>query len=125
MQTYRGSCHCGRVRFEVETELTRVTACNCSICSRKGALMHGVPAERFRLVGGEGELTEYQFNTRTARHFFCRTCGIHPFHRPRTNPDTVSVNVRCLEGIDLEHPTWEVRRFDGQNWEQAAAARRT
>lgn len=119
MKTYHGGCHCGAVRFEVETELTSVTECNCSICSKKGTLLHRVPAERFRLVAGEDALQTYRFNTETAQHQFCRQCGIHPFSRPRANPALYTINVRCLDDYDLEAEQPERRKFDGKNWEQA------
>jgi hypothetical protein len=112
MQTYRGSCHCGRVRFEVDLELDHVRVCDCSICRKRGALIHRVPEERVRLFTPMEELTLYQWHTRTAEDYFCPTCGILPFRRPRNRtPDEKaegalpfsgwSVNVRCLEGVDL------------------------
>ena len=119
MPTYRGSCHCGRVTFEVEAEIKSVTECNCSMCKRKGALYQKAEVEQFKIASGEDALTAYQFNTKTATHYFCRYCGIHPFHRPRLAPERWTVNVRCLDEIDLS--TLEVRPFDGQNWEAAAA----
>ena len=122
MQTYHGSCHCGRVRFEIDAEITRITECNCSICSKKGTLHLRVPPERFRLTAGEDALTRYQFNTKVAQHLFCSTCGIHPFSRPRAAPEQYTVNVRCLEDFDLEGGATEVRRFDGRHWEQAVQA---
>jgi hypothetical protein len=103
MHTYQGSCHCGRVRFEVDAELDHVRVCDCSICRRRGALMHRVEPEHFRLLEPRlEELTLYAFHTRTARDYFCPTCGILPFRRPRTAPGVWSVNVRCLEGVDLD-----------------------
>ena len=95
---HRGSCHCGRVRFEVEApaELD-VLECNCSICRMSGFLHLIVPAARFRLLAGEDALTEYRFHTGTARHRFCRHCGIKAFYVPRSHPDGIDVNVRCLE----------------------------
>jgi hypothetical protein len=120
MPTYRGFCHCGRVTFEVEAEIKSVTECNCSMCKRKGALYHTVEADRFRILSGEDALTAYRFNTETATHYFCRYCGIHPFHRPRIAPERWTVNARCLDDVDLA--ALEVRLFDGQNWEAAAAA---
>ena len=99
-QTWQGSCHCGRVRFQVETDFPELTRCDCSICRRKNALMVKVHESRFTLLAGEDALTEYRFHTRTARHFFCSTCGIYPFHRKRVTPDFVGVNVLCLEGFD-------------------------
>jgi hypothetical protein len=101
IQTYQGGCHCGRVRFEIETELSRATECNCSMCSRKGYLHHLVPAERFRLISGTEDLVTYQFGTNVARHQFCRRCGVASFYRPRVDPSTYMINVRCLEGVDL------------------------
>ena len=114
MKTFKGSCHCGRVRFEVTTDLARVATCNCSICTMKNAVMHRVAAADFRLLAGEDELTLYQFNTMTAKHYFCRTCGIYPFHRPRVAPDQYAINVNCLEGVDLEEIP--VQRFDGKSF---------
>ena len=118
MATHRGSCHCGRVVFEVEAELAdeRILSCNCSICRRKGYLHLIVEPERFTLVEGEEALREYRFNTRQAVHRFCDRCGIHPFYTPRSHPDKVSVNVRCLEGVDPAEVDAEA--FDGANWEE-------
>jgi hypothetical protein len=101
-QIYRGSCHCGAVRFEIETDFPELTTCDCSICKKKNALMVRVHESSFRLLAGEDSLTEYQFHTRTARHFFCKICGIYPFHRKRNTPDCFGVNVFCLEEFDPE-----------------------
>ena len=101
-QTYRGSCHCGHVRFEIDAELDHVRVCDCSVCSRRGALNHRVAPHCFRLLTPLEDLTTYTFHTRTARDYFCPTCGILPFRRPRTDPDVWTVNVRCLEGVDLD-----------------------
>ncbi|MBI3782989.1 MAG: GFA family protein [Deltaproteobacteria bacterium] len=120
--TYRGSCHCGRVRIEVEGEVAGVVECNCSMCTRKGYLHWIVPRSAFRLLTPESELSTYTFNTGVAKHHFCGTCGISPFYIPRSDPDKVDVNVRCLQGVDLSH--LEVASFDGQNWEAAQAQRR-
>ena len=123
MHTYHGSCHCGAVRFEIDTDgIDTVTECNCSICHKKGALFHRVPEERFRLLEGEGELSLYQFNKRIARHFFCRHCGIYAFHRPRSAPEAYLINVRCLDDYDLAAAAPEIVRFDGRNWEASFAA---
>lgn len=102
MQTYRGSCHCGRVRFEVDVELDHVRSCDCSVCRRRGALIHRVDSDCFRLLTPLEDLTLYQFHTHTARDYFCPTCGILPFRRPRTAPDKWGINVRCLEEVDLD-----------------------
>ena len=116
---YRGGCHCGAVQYEVEApEEVEVQDCNCSICAASGFLHLIVPGSRFRLLKGEDQLTEYTFNTGTARHLFCRTCGIKSFYIPRSNPDGYDVNVRCLQ----PQPTRiSVAVFDGQNWEEHAA----
>ncbi len=100
MQRYRGSCHCGAIRFEIETDFPELTMCDCSICRRKNALMVKVHESRFRLLSGKDALAEYQFHTRTARHHFCSICGIYPFHRKRVTPDFFGVNVHCLEDFD-------------------------
>ena len=117
VRVYTGGCHCGRVRFEVETDLTTVSECNCSICSRKGYLHLIVPPERFRLLTEEAALATYRFGTMTAQHRFCRNCGVASFYVPRSHPDRIDVNVRCLDGVDVG--TLAVRRFDGRNWEQS------
>jgi hypothetical protein len=95
-----GSCHCGAVRFEIETDFPELTTCDCSMCRRRGALMVKVHESRFRLLSGKDALAEYQFHTMAARHFFCRNCGIYPFHRKRVTPDHFGVNVGCLQDFD-------------------------
>jgi hypothetical protein len=119
--TYQGGCHCGRVRFRVRADLGTTTECNCSICSKKGFLHLIVPVADFETIQGQEELTTYRFNTGVARHTFCRTCGIHPFYVPRSDPDKIDVNVRCLDGVDLSQLRPEP--FDGRNWEEAMAGR--
>ena len=99
--TYEGSCHCGRVKFEVDADLDHVRVCDCSICTKRGALIHRVEKGSFRLLTPIDDLSLYQFHTRTAKDYFCPTCGILPFRRPRTAPEVWSVNVRCLKGVDL------------------------
>jgi hypothetical protein len=121
MKTYTGGCHCGRVRFRVTADLDGVTDCNCSICTKKGFLHLIVPPEQFELVSGGDDLTTYQFNTKTAKHTFCRVCGIHPFYVPRSDPDKIDVNVRCLDDVDLAQV--KAQGFDGRHWETAIQAR--
>ena len=116
MKTYRGSCHCGRIVFEIESALEQFAVCNCSICRRKGALMHRVAAEHFQLVQGEDNLSTYEFNTGTAKHHFCRHCGIYPFHRPRVAPEAYSVNVNCLDLEPEEIAKVPVMEFDGKSF---------
>ena len=120
-QTYEGGCHCGRVRFRVSSDLSCVIACNCSICTKKGFLHLIVAPEQFELVCGADAVTTYRFNTGTARHTFCATCGIHPFYVPRSDPDKIDVNVRCLDNVDLA--SLKPHSFDGRNWEHAIAER--
>jgi hypothetical protein len=100
LQTYRGSCHCSAVQFEINTDFPELTMCDCSICRRKNALMVKVHESQFKLLAGQALLTEYQFHTRTARHYFCSVCGIYPFHRKRVTPDHLGVNVYCLHDFD-------------------------
>ena len=100
LQTCLGSCHCGAVRFRIESDFPELTQCDCSICRRKNALMVKVHEDQFQLLAGQDALTEYQFHSRTARHFFCRICGIYPFHRKRVTPDHFGINVLCLEDFD-------------------------
>jgi hypothetical protein len=115
MQTMEGGCHCGRVRFRVTGDLDQVSDCNCTMCTKKGILHLIVPQEQFELLSGKDDLTTYQFNTGTAKHTFCRVCGIHPFYVPRSDPDKIDVNVRCIDNIDLTMIS--AKPFDGRNWE--------
>ncbi|MDB5394981.1 MAG: glutathione-dependent formaldehyde-activating [Rhodospirillales bacterium] len=121
MKTWEGGCHCGRVRFRVTADLSRVSDCNCSVCTRKGFLHLIVPPEQFDLLSGGDALSTYQFNTGTAKHMFCRHCGIHSFYVPRSDPDKIDVNVRCLDDIDLT--AIEICPFDGRNWDIAMEGR--
>ena len=121
MKTMQGGCHCGRVRFKVTADLDRVIYCHCSMCSKKGFLHLIVPPEQFELLSGKDDLTTYEFNTRTAKHTFCRTCGIHAFYVPRSDPDKIDVNVRCIDGIDIAALT--IKTFDGQHWEESMQRR--
>ena len=100
--TYLGSCHCGAVRFEVDADLDHVRVCDCSICRKRGGLMHRVDPSDFRLLTPIDHLTLYQWHTHTARDYFCKACGILPFRRPRTAPGKWAINVRCLDGVDFE-----------------------
>lgn len=117
MKSYTGGCHCGAVRFAIEADIRKVTDCNCSICAKKAMLYHWVPPERFRMLTDEESLATYRFGSREAKHHFCRHCGIHVFTRPRSAPHLYSVNVRVLDGYDLEVERPEVVRFDGRHWD--------
>jgi len=119
--THRGGCHCRRVRFEVDAPASiEVLDCNCSMCRMTGFLHLVVPASRFRLLSGADELTEYRFNTGTARHLFCRHCGVKAFYVPRSHPDGWSVNARCLDPGTVTATT--VEHFDDNDREAATAA---
>ncbi len=112
---YRGSCHCGKIAFEVEGEITSALACNCSICSRKGSLLWFVPRQQLRLLTPEADLATYTFNKHVIQHHFCPTCGMHPFAEgtdPKGNR-VAAVNVRCLEGVELEKVP--VAHYDGRS----------
>lgn len=115
---HAGGCHCGAVRFEVEVPGdVEVEDCNCSICRMTGFLHLIVPASRFRLLAGGDSLATYRFNTGVAQHRFCSVCGIKSFYVPRSNPDGIDVNLRCL---DSQPETVRVVPFDGRAWEQHA-----
>jgi hypothetical protein len=117
MVKHTGGCHCGQVRFEVTAPAKiTVSECNCSICSKSGYLHLVVPAERFRLVSGADSLTTYTFNTGTAKHLFCKVCGIKSFYVPRSHPDGFSVNARCLDPGTVEEMS--VRQTNGREWEK-------
>lgn len=121
MTTYTGGCHCGAVRYEVDVAAAehRALDCNCSICARKGYLHVIVPRERFRLLSSPDTVATYRFGTGVAQHHFCTTCGIHSWYVPRSHPESVDVNLRCLDGDVATHFT--VERFDGRNWEHNVA----
>jgi hypothetical protein len=118
MVRHSGGCHCGRVRFEVLAPAKlQVRECNCSICSKSGYLHLIVPADRFRLLSGSDALSCYTFNTHTARHLFCSTCGVKSFYVPRSHPDGFSVNARCLDPGTVAELIVQV--VNGRQWEQA------
>ena len=117
MLTHQGGCHCGRVRFEVDAPAELVISeCNCSMCTRTAYLHLIVTADRFRITRGKDELALYTFNTGTAKHYFCATCGIKPFYVPRSHPDGWSVNARCLDEGTVTG--MQVKAVDGRNWEK-------
>jgi len=118
MIVHRGGCHCGRVRFEVTAPADLdVSDCNCSICNKSGFLHLIVPAARFVLLQGTEHLSTYTFNTNVAKHHFCSHCGVKSFYIPRSHPDGVSVNVRCIDPGTIA--SMNVTPFDGRHWEQA------
>jgi hypothetical protein len=115
---YTGGCHCGAVRFTVNAPGTLAASrCNCSICAQTGFIHLIVTRDDFTLLQGRGDLSEYSFNTGTAKHLFCRHCGVKSFYIPRSHPNGYSVNVNCLDDVALADIT--ITEFDGQNWEDA------
>jgi hypothetical protein len=114
-KTYTGGCHCGEVRYETTTDLASVMSCNCSICTKRGALWTFVKPDQFALRSGEEDLSDYQFNKKMIHHLFCSVCGIESFARGK-GPDgseMVAVNVRCLDGVDIAALT--PAPFDGRS----------
>ena len=113
---YTGGCHCGKVRYEVTVDLSEpAITCNCSMCGRSGTVLRFVPADSFKLLSGEDVLTEYRFNSKVINHCFCSVCGIKSFAmgKGKEGVDTRAINVRCLDGVDLEQiPT---RHVDGKS----------
>ena len=117
MVKHTGGCHCGRVRFEVMAPAQiEVGDCNCSMCGKTGYLHLVVKKDQFKLLSGEDALTNYQFNTKNAKHLFCSHCGIKSFYVPRSHPDGYSVNARCLDEGTVTGMTY--RKIDGRNWEK-------
>ena len=117
MTTHKGGCHCGRVTFEVQAAADiNADQCNCSICRMGGYLHMIVPKKDFRLLSGEDALETYQFNSRVAKHYFCKYCGVKSFYVPRSHPNGISINTNWLVGDTIESLT--VTPFDGENWEK-------
>ena len=112
--TYQGSCHCGKVTYAVEAEISEVTACNCSICESRGYLLSFQPADKFKLSTPESELRYYTFNTHKIKHYFCPNCGSATFGMAsdRNGNPMVAVNVRCLKGMDIK--ALKVNHFEGR-----------
>jgi hypothetical protein len=112
---YKGSCHCGRIKFEIEGSLESAVTCNCSMCQRKGAVMWFVPRDKLRLLTPEQDASTYLFNKHAIKHRYCSVCGIHPYGEGADPKGmrTAAVNIRCLEGIELESiPT---KHYDGRS----------
>lgn len=110
-----GSCHCGKVRFEVDAEIKSLLSCNCSICQRKGSLLFFVPATKFKLLSGENDLKDYQFGKKMIHHMFCSNCGVTTSGASimPDGTDMRAINARCIEGIELER--YPIDQYDGKN----------
>lgn len=114
-KTWPGGCHCGAVRYEVESDLEGLVSCNCSICQKRGLILSFVPQAKFRLLSGREALTDYQFDKKRIHHLFCSTCGVASFAEG-DSPDggpMVAVNVRCLDDVDVTGMTPKL--FDGRS----------
>lgn len=116
MARHVGSCHCGKVRFEVEVELDHLATCNCSICGRTGAIMAFVPRSALHPTAGEDALTDYQFGKKHIHHAFCSTCGVRPYAwgQGEDGRAYAMVNVRCLDGVDVHQLTIS-KQYDGRS----------
>ena len=113
---HKASCHCGAVKFDVllPNGLDNPRRCDCSMCRRRGAIVASAPLGGLRVVEGQEYLSMYQFNTMTAKHFFCSRCGIYTHHQRRSYPEEFGFNVACLEGIN-PFELGEVPTYDGIN----------
>ena len=111
---HTGSCHCGRIRFEAEGTTDHAMSCNCSICSRKGALLWFIPRSSLKLLTPDSAASTYTFNKHVVKHRFCPTCGIHPYGEGKdgSGNEIAAVNLRCIEGLDLSKI--KVQEFDGR-----------
>ena len=112
---HKGACHCGKVQYEVEMKLEKALSCNCSICMKRGTLLDFVPETNFKLLSGEGELQDYQFNKKMIHHLFCRNCGVASFSRAKGPDGTamVAINLRCLDDVDLKK--LKLQEYDGRS----------
>lgn len=115
-EEHLGGCHCGRVRFKATVDLATTMTCNCSICQKSGTILTFAPAERFTLLSGEADLTEYRFNKKVIHHLFCKTCGVRSFSRGQKpgGGEMVAVNVRCLDDVDIASLT--PKAVDGRSF---------
>lgn len=122
MPIYKGACHCGAVQFRVDAVFKETTSCDCSLCAKKNARMVMAHESALTITAGEDALALYQWNTRVARHHFCKHCGIYTFHRKRSTPDHYGVNVFCLDGFDPNSVPH--RLADGKDMSVAAGSAR-
>ena len=109
---HAGSCHCGSIKFEIDSDLEKIVQCNCSICIKRNAKMIMIPKENFKLLEGSEHLSLYQFNTEIAKHFFCKKCGIYTHHNRKSDPNGMGVNLGCIDDVDPME--FAVIQFDGK-----------
>ena len=116
IRTHTGGCHCGKVRYEATVALDTLMSCNCSMCGKTGALMAFASAPPFKLLSGEGALSDYQFGKARIHHLFCRTCGVRSFATGPMPDGSIaySINVRCLDGVDPD--AFPVKKVDGKSF---------
>lgn len=113
---HTGSCHCGKVKYEVEMNLQNAISCNCSICMKRGTLLDFVPEANFKLLSGDTDLQDYQFNKKIIHHLFCKNCGVVSFAKGAA-PDgskMVAVNLRCIDNVDLSK--LKIQEYDGKSF---------
>jgi len=113
MPGYSASCHCGAVRFAFDVRIDELVRCNCSLCTKRNAVMVSVPRDSLRIVAGEEALKSYRWNTGHALHYFCGTCGVYTFHQRRIDPAMCSVNAFCIDGLDVN--SIPLREVDGRS----------
>lgn len=122
MPKYKGSCHCGAIKFEIDADITELTTCDCSICTKKNAIMTKVHESNFTLVSNRNSLSEYRWNMKVARHYFCSTCGIYTFHRKRAQPDCYGINIFCIDDFDPSET--DILKTEGENMTVVASEAR-
>ena len=109
------SCHCKKVKLQINVnDLGKLQRCNCSICRKKGSIMAAVDLQNLKIIEGEENLSIYQFNTKVAKHYFCKICGIYTHHKMRSNPNMYGINAACIEGVD-PYKLDDIEIFDGIN----------
>ena len=109
---HTGSCHCGSIKFVIDSDLEKIVQCNCSICIKRNAKMIMIPKDNFKLLEGSESLSLYQFNTEIAKHFFCKKCGIYTHHNRKSDPNGMGVNLGCIDDVDPME--FDVIQFDGK-----------
>lgn len=116
MKTYKGSCHCGAVQYEVQGDFSSAIECNCSMCSKKGTILAFASEEAFKLLSGEDTLSNYQFYKKVIHHTFCKNCGVTPFlsGKDPNGQNVKAINVRCIEGLDLK--SLQITQVDGKSF---------
>lgn len=114
MQSYKGTCHCGAIHFSFEAEsFKHGIRCNCSFCAKRGTMMHLVPGAKFHIEAQEGSLGQYQWGTKSAKHYFCKNCGVATFSETTRRPGQYIVNLGCVEGVDTF--ALDTTLFDGKH----------